>query len=450
MLSHFKRIMLTGVLSVILAFGGSVGAYATTQSDADKEQQRKALFQIIFSQPDNLEAALEYAALSVALGDLEGAISTLERMLLFAPGLPAIQVELGVLYYKLGNFDTAHGYFKEVLAQKGNIPDELYANVEKYVEAIEKRLKRFRWSAKTFAGIRWQDNVTYGPSTANVMLNGLPIVLPSSSLKKSGASLVTSSRAHFEYDFHTQGDRIELDYVDFGAIQFGRSSFNSQISEINVGPSFNLGRFELHDTYASVYGIANGALLGKAFYFGTLGVGVRLIRQQNTDLSFVLKGEFRNRWYHQNSQRPVAKLRNGKEYRGMGDIRYSFGPNFKVSAGGQVSRKDRRAAHLDYWEFGASLRTDLRFEGFKIHEDLPWRLRTVAGFLDRKFDAPNTVISTTNKRHDKEFWVRGILEVPVTQAWSIIPKVEYRQVNSNYATSDYKAFSATIGVQFSE
>lgn len=442
LLLHLKRFVFLGFVSVSVLLSTS----GISRASSAQEQERKRLFEIIFTQPDNLDAALSYAALSVKLGDLEGAISTLERMLLFAPGLPALQVELGVLYYKLGNFDTAEGYFKEVLKHKGNISDELYANVEKYLEAIEKRLNRFRWSGKTFVGLRWQDNITLGPSSANVLLNGIAVTLPNSAIKKSGFSLVTSSRAHFEYDFLTQGDRLELDYVDFGSVQFGQSSLNTQISEVTFGPSFNLGRFGWDDTYSSIYAIANGALLGKSIYFGTLGVGTRLITRPSNDISLILKGEFRNRWYRQSNEHPTAKQRNGKEYRGVGLARYRFDPNFRISLGVQISRKDRNVAHLDYWEYGSFLTADWRFEGVKVHDDLPWRLTATAGYLRRDFDTSNAV----QKRHDDEYWVRGVLEVPVTQAWAVVPKAEYRRVKSNYATSDYGSFSATIGVQYTD
>ena len=61
------------------------------------QARREALFQAILQKPDDLDAAFEYAALSVQVGDIEAAISTLERMLIFAPGLPRLQLELGVL-----------------------------------------------------------------------------------------------------------------------------------------------------------------------------------------------------------------------------------------------------------------------------------------------------------------------------------------------------------------
>src|SRR5687768_2070429 len=55
---------------------------------ASAEARRQALFQRMLTDPSNLDYAFEYAALSEQVGDLEAAISTLERMLVFAPGLP--------------------------------------------------------------------------------------------------------------------------------------------------------------------------------------------------------------------------------------------------------------------------------------------------------------------------------------------------------------------------
>jgi len=61
------------------------------------EARRQVLFRQVLADPSNLDASFEYAALSSQVGDLEGAIATLERMLIFAPGLPRLQLELGVL-----------------------------------------------------------------------------------------------------------------------------------------------------------------------------------------------------------------------------------------------------------------------------------------------------------------------------------------------------------------
>jgi Flp pilus assembly protein TadD len=52
----------------------------------------------MLERPADLDIAFEYATVSVMVGDYEAAISTFERMLIFAPHLPRVKLELGVLY----------------------------------------------------------------------------------------------------------------------------------------------------------------------------------------------------------------------------------------------------------------------------------------------------------------------------------------------------------------
>src|SRR6185312_12696418 len=63
--------------------------------------RRGVLFTQMMAQPANIELAFEYAALSSRVGDIEAAISTLERMLIFAPDLARLKLELGALYFRL-------------------------------------------------------------------------------------------------------------------------------------------------------------------------------------------------------------------------------------------------------------------------------------------------------------------------------------------------------------
>jgi thioredoxin-like negative regulator of GroEL len=49
------------------------------------EARREALLQQMIERPSDLDLAFEYAQLSSQVGDYEGAVSTLERMLIYAP-----------------------------------------------------------------------------------------------------------------------------------------------------------------------------------------------------------------------------------------------------------------------------------------------------------------------------------------------------------------------------
>ena len=58
------------------------------------EAKRQVLFKQMLADPGNVELALQYADLSSQVGDLEGAISTLERLLIFAPKVAQLNYEL--------------------------------------------------------------------------------------------------------------------------------------------------------------------------------------------------------------------------------------------------------------------------------------------------------------------------------------------------------------------
>ena len=80
------------------------------------EARREALLQQMIARPSDLDLAFEYAQLSAQVGDYEGAVSTLERMLIYAPNTPRLQLELGILYYKLGSYEVARTYFAQVVS----------------------------------------------------------------------------------------------------------------------------------------------------------------------------------------------------------------------------------------------------------------------------------------------------------------------------------------------
>jgi Flp pilus assembly protein TadD len=86
--------------------------------------RREALLKQMIARPNDLDLAFEYANLSSQAGDYEGAISTLERMLIYAPNTSRLQLELGVLYYKIGAYDVARNYFDQALANP-KLPPEV-------------------------------------------------------------------------------------------------------------------------------------------------------------------------------------------------------------------------------------------------------------------------------------------------------------------------------------
>ena len=55
---------------------------------------------------------VKFAKLAIEYGDIEGAISALERLLLIDANQPEVKLELGVLYYRLGSKEAALTYLE--------------------------------------------------------------------------------------------------------------------------------------------------------------------------------------------------------------------------------------------------------------------------------------------------------------------------------------------------
>jgi hypothetical protein len=76
-------------VAVTFCVSGTPPAFAapdSTPASRDQiEDRRQALLRLMLQDPSNLDVAFEYAALSSQVGDYEAAVSTLERMLIFAP-----------------------------------------------------------------------------------------------------------------------------------------------------------------------------------------------------------------------------------------------------------------------------------------------------------------------------------------------------------------------------
>ncbi len=91
--------------------------------DAKLQAAYDAAFQETLKKPADPPTLLKYAELAVKVGNLEGAISALERLLLIDGDNPELMLELGVLYFRLGAFEPAKGYLEAAQASKRATPE---------------------------------------------------------------------------------------------------------------------------------------------------------------------------------------------------------------------------------------------------------------------------------------------------------------------------------------
>jgi tetratricopeptide (TPR) repeat protein len=142
--------------------------------DAPRREQA-ALYARLQDAPDDRSLALEYVRLSLSLGDVEAAISTLERQLIYRPRDSSVMVELGAAYFRLGSYGAAGHYFRQ--AREIGVSPEADARIDEFLGAIEDRTRRSRFTGSVAAGFVASTNANLGVDDRTIRFFGIPAII---------------------------------------------------------------------------------------------------------------------------------------------------------------------------------------------------------------------------------------------------------------------------------
>lgn len=409
------------------------------------QARREVLFQAMLKKPDDLDAAFEYAALSVQVGDIEAAISTLERMLIFAPGLPRLQLELGVLYYRLAAYETARGYFESAISGS-DVPPEVRAKVEQFLAGIDQAQDPNRFTGQIRAGIRYQTNANRAPVDSVIFLDGLPFTLDADALGAPDGNVYATGVFHWSHDLPSQGDTLEVDLLTYGSKQFELDELDVALAELTVGPAFDMGRFGIENAALGVYGIGSGVFLAQDFYSAGVGAGTRFVIRPNPATYLTAALEYRHKDYHDSDSSPTASLRDGDELRTFGTATYILSPNTLLYGNAYLQRAWADADYLSYLEGGFTVGPRYSFASPLDSSKPAWTVALNTGALFRNFDDPDPMINPDEAEEDWEAFVGGGLTIPFRPDVALITELEYRYVDSNYDTRKYDNFSISFSL----
>ncbi len=282
---------------------------------ASLEAQKEALFQQMFRDPANLDVTFAYADVSARLGDYEAAVSALERMLLFNPDLPRVQLELGALYYRMGSYELARDYFDKAAA--ANPPPEVRARVEQYLADIERSQSRHHLSGYVFFGGQYQTDANVAGSSLILSPIG-PVVLGNQFVKQASGSMFGSGSLLYSYDMGTQNrDTLEVTSVGYLNHYFNPAVNRLDLSLIEVtgGPRFNFPNGLIGAKAASLkpYIIGDEVGLGWNQYFNAGGTGIEYDEVVWNDLALKAAFEFRHKNYTNAPDRPLSTGLDGND-----------------------------------------------------------------------------------------------------------------------------------------
>jgi tetratricopeptide (TPR) repeat protein len=407
------------------------------------------LFDRILRDPSNVDLTLRYARVATQLGDYEAAVTALERLLFLNPSLAQAQLELGVLYYRLGSYGLARSYLDEAKTS-GQLAPETLALVDGYLTDIAKLDNPHLLTGEVFAGMLHESNANLGPGSAAVPLPGGVGTLAPGFVKKSDQSLFTSGSVLYSYDLRDQ-DRTSLDVTgQLVASKHSRvHSFDLLYLESTFGPRSTLATWGLSGFVLHPYVIADYVLLGGSTLFHALGTGVEARKTLLPDLTATGTFEFRDKRYHASGGRLTAPDFSGNTHDFSVQLAYSLTASQRLSASAEFLDESTRSAAQSNRHYAGGLAYQIAYAppGVSDAGKGSWQTIISGSRIIYDYQQADPTIDPNEKRFDRE-WRFSLLQlVPLTDAIALSLQLQRDVVSSSLPLFAYTNTSVVFGAQ---
>ena len=384
-------------------------------------------FQDMYKDVGNLDKTFHFAEIAAQVGDLEGAIAALERMLLLDPNLPTVRMQLGVLYLRLESYGMARAYLSEV-QNDSEVPAEVRKEAGSLINQIDAAVSPHKLSGTIMGGVRYQSNANGGPTSTKVLLLGVEKLLETEYAEQSDWDVNATSQFSYIYDFRTEpAMTLNMDLSLYANRQNEQSQIDTQLLELKTGGSF-LFSTDLEQTFElKPFLVANDLTLNSVGTFSAFGGGLTVNRRVSPTRSWSLEARYVERDYDDASQ-------SGFE-----------GPRTRVTFSHTTSISDRMTGVVNAIAFDENAKEDsAAFKQYALSGTLqrvldplgglslqPWMGSLVVGYSDKEYQAASEAIDPNTVRSDATVNTSASLTVPLWLNTALVTMIGYTDVDSN-------------------
>lgn len=341
-------------LGAVLAIGSALPALSHADqlpdvsrpySDTEQSREADALFEQLLKDPKDVDLILRYAEAAIKAGNIEGGISSLERLLLLNRDFPGVKLQLAELYARIHSYEMAHAYLDQA-AREPDIDAQTRTKIQSVRSEIESASSPSKFSSNLLTGLRYQSNASAEPAGSDIIAGGVPQTLSTIFLNKPAWDTFVTGNVEHTYDF---GDfKLESNALAYYSKSLGHSILDLAALEINSGPRFNLDVSGTPLVSARPYAVANEVLLGESQFLHSIGAGLEAARPINDKLSGAGFYEFRSEWFSNVALAPAASTLNANVH--------SFGASlsYQPFEEGRFGFQTSYALTNDFAPFGSS------------------------------------------------------------------------------------------------
>ncbi len=208
-------------------------------------------FEQILASPDDVDLNERYALTMVRQGDLRGAATALERVLLNAPGRVRTRFLYGVVLLRLDDAPDALRQLDEALASP-DLPGEVRPDALAYRRAAVSRLRDSHFDARLTLGAGYDSNRNVAPDDSRVLLFGAPATISPGPTADGNFQAVGSVGASYDFD-GPHGDTLFGRFTDYRQDQRVVSLLSLQVYSPQVGATFRTRWADITPSYTYQY-----------------------------------------------------------------------------------------------------------------------------------------------------------------------------------------------------
>ena len=384
-------------------------------------------FQEMYKDVGNLDKTFHFAEIAAQVGDLEGAIAALERMLLLDPNLPTVRMQLGVLYLRLESYGMARAYLSEV-QNDSEVPAEVRKEAGSLINQIDAAVSPHKLSGTIMGGVRYQSNANGGPTSTKVLLLGVEQLLETEYAEQSDWDVNATSQFSYIYDFRTEpAMTLNMDLSLYANRQNEQSQIDTQLLELKTGGSF-LFSTDLEQTFElKPFLVANDLTLNSVGTFSAFGGGLTVNRRVSPTRSWTIEARYVEREYDNASQSGFEGPRTR--------LTFSHTQSISERTIGVVNAivfdenaKEDSAAFRQYALSGTLQRVLDPLGGLSPQ---PWMGSLVVGYSDKEYQKASETIDPNTVRSDSTINTTVSLTVPLWLNTALVTMIGYTDVDSN-------------------
>jgi tetratricopeptide (TPR) repeat protein len=416
-------------LTAVLLCGTIIAGPAAAEPEERAEQTR--LSDHLRRHPTDYAATYRYVLISRDLGDHEAAIGALERLLAFDPSLARARKELGLLYARLGAYQTAALHLRAALEAPDLDPAQK-AQIEAVLPDVERQTESSRWSARLQTGLRSQSNASFFPTDGLFMVGGVGVLSPA----PRRADFNAFERVDIANDTDLDAARsaqLETRFKGYATQQFHLASYNVGVFGLSAGPRFALEENFLPGASVKPYVTGLTSYVGGGNFLNSGGAGV-VARLPLAGAALTLEPGVEYRYLGVSIGGPFASLSaistGSAVTASIGTIwRHSDALRLETRASFTRHNADLRSQSFDEIDAQALARID--FDPPFAALGLKWSIAPYGRIFQLAFDAVDPMVDPWRPRRDVG-WAAGVLvEALVTREIGLSAAFEYARNESN-------------------